>query len=159
MANALAGPCARWAPPAAAKRTPYAARVHSEVLRVTNGSSRVTDLTERAAAFVRGRNDGLLHLFVPHATAGLALFETGSGSDLDVDELLDRVFPRDDRYRHHHGSPGHGADHLVPIFVSPSLTVPVFNGALALGTWQSIVLLDTNVDNPERQVRLSFLGD
>ncbi len=136
----------------------YAARVDTEVIRVTNGSSRVTDLTGRAADYVQGRRDGLLHLFVPHATAGLALFEMGSGSDLDIDELLDRIFPRDDRYRHHHGSPGHGADHLVPVFVSPSLIVPVFNGALALGTWQSIVFVDTNIDNPERHVRLSFLG-
>lgn len=129
----------------------------SEVIRLTTGTSRVTDLTESAAAFVRGRHDGLLHLFVPHATAGVAVFELGAGSDLDLDELLDRVFPRDGRYRHRHGSPGHGADHLVPIFVSPSLTVPVLNGALALGTWQSIAFIDTNADNPEREVRLSFL--
>jgi secondary thiamine-phosphate synthase enzyme len=86
------------------------------------------------------------------------VFEVGAGSDLDLDELLDRVFPRDERYRHRHGSPGHGADHLLPVFVGPSLTVPVFNGALALGTWQSIVLVDTNVDNPRREVRLSFLA-
>lgn len=129
----------------------------TEVCRITTGSRRVTDLTELAATFVRGRGDGLLHVFVPHATAGLALFELGAGSDADIDELLDRTFPRDDRYRHHHGSPGHGADHLVPAFVSPSLTVPVFNGALALGTWQSIAFVDTNVDNPDRQVRFSFL--
>jgi secondary thiamine-phosphate synthase enzyme len=131
--------------------------VDTDVIRLTTGSSRVTDLTERAATFVRARGDGLLHLFVPHATAGLALFELGAGSDRDLDELLDRVFPRDDRYVHRHGSEGHGADHLVPVFVSPSLTVPVFNGALALGTWQSIAFVDTNTDNPVRQVRLSFL--
>ncbi len=130
----------------------------SEVVRIHTGSTRSTDLTERAATFVRGRGDGLLHLFVPHATAGLALFELGAGSDTDLDELLDRIFPRDDRYVHRHGSDGHGADHLVPTLVSPSLTVPVFNGALALGTWQSIALIDTNVDNPDRQVRLSFLA-
>ena len=130
----------------------------TEVVRFTTGTSRVTDLTERAATFVQHRGDGLLHLFVPHATAGLALFELGAGSDRDLDELLDRVFPRDDRYTHRHGSPGHGADHLVPVFVNPSLTVPVFNGALALGTWQSIAFIDTNADNPNRQVRLSFLG-
>src|SRR5690349_18820834 len=111
----------------------------SELVHLRTGSQRATDLTERVAAFVRGRGDGLVHLFVPHATAGLAIFELGAGSDVDLDELLDRVFPRDDRYVHRHGSPGHGADHLVPVIVSPSLSVPVLNGALALGTWQSIV--------------------
>ncbi len=130
----------------------------TDVIRFTTGSSRVTDLTERAASFVRTRGDGLLHLFAPHATAGLALFELGAGSDHDLDELLDRVFPRDDRYVHRHGSEGHGADHLVPVLVCPSLTIPVFNGALALGTWQSIAFVDTNADNPTRQVRLSFLA-
>jgi len=131
--------------------------METEVLRIVTGQQRVTDLTERSAAYVRGRGDGLLHLFTPHATAGLALFELGAGSDVDLEELVDRIFPRDDRYVHRHGSDGHGADHLVPVFVSPSLVVPVFNGALALGTWQSIALVDTNRDNPERQVRLSFL--
>lgn len=131
--------------------------METEVVRLTTGATRVTDLTERAAQWVEGRGDGLLHLFVPHATAGLALFELGAGSDRDLDELLDRVFPRDGRYTHRHGSDGHGADHLVPVFVVPSLTIPVFNGALALGTWQSIAFVDTNVDNPTRQVRLSFL--
>ena len=129
----------------------------SEVLRLTTGANAVTDITARAAAFVVGRADGLLHLFAPHATAGLALFELGSGSETDLGNLLTRIFPKDQRYAHHHGSPGHGADHLVPIFVSPSLTIPVFNGALALGTWQSIALIDSNHDNPTRQVRLSFL--
>jgi secondary thiamine-phosphate synthase enzyme len=131
--------------------------VDTEVLRLHTGSTRVTDLTDRAAGFVRARGDGLLNLFVPHATAGLAIFELGAGSDIDLNELLDRVFPRDDRYRHRHGAPGHGADHLVPVLITPSLTVPVFDGSLALGTWQSIALVDTNVDNPDRQVRLSFL--
>lgn len=131
--------------------------METEVLRIVTGTNRVTDLTERAAAFVRGRGDGLLHLFTPHATAGLALFEIGAGSDVDLGELVDRVFPRDERYLHRHGSVGHGADHLVPVFINPSLVVPVFNGALALGTWQSVALIDTNIDNPERQVRLSFL--
>jgi len=130
----------------------------TEVVRIATHERQVTDLTERAATFVRGRGDGLLHLFVPHATAGLALFEIGAGSDIDVEELLARVFPRDGRYVHRHGSPGHGADHLVPVFVSPSLSIPVFNGALALGTWQSIALIDTNRDNTERQVRLSFVA-
>ena len=129
----------------------------SELLHLRTGSHRATDLTERVASFVRGRGDGLVHLFVPHATAGLAVFEMGAGSEVDLDELLDRVFPRDERYVHRHGAPGHGADHLVPVLVSPSLSVPVLNGALALGTWQSIVFVDTNGDNPERQLRLSFL--
>jgi len=132
--------------------------METEILHITTGSHRVTDLTEQAAAFVRERGDGLLHVFVPHATAGLALFELGAGSDTDLDELLDRTFPRDGRYRHRHGSPGHGADHLVPVLVSPSLSVPVLNGALALGTWQSIALIDTNGDNPDREVRFSFLA-
>jgi len=132
--------------------------MESELVHLQTGARRVTDLTERVAAFVRDRGDGLVHLFVPHATAGLAIFELGAGSDTDLDELLDRVFPRDDRYVHHHGSPGHGADHLVPVLVAPSMSVPVFNGALALGTWQSIAFVDTNVDNPRREVRLSFLA-
>ncbi|MEZ5142728.1 MAG: secondary thiamine-phosphate synthase enzyme YjbQ [Acidimicrobiales bacterium] len=128
------------------------------VVRLHNGDRRATDLTGDVAAFVRPRGDGLVHVFVPHATAGVAVFELGAGSDVDLDELLDRTFPRDGRYRHRHGSQGHGADHLVPVFISPSLTVPVLGGRLALGTWQSIVLVDTNGDNPERQVRLSFLS-
>lgn len=131
--------------------------VESTVIEVRTGTRRVTDLTGEAGRFVAGRGDGLLHLFVPHATAGLAIFELGAGSERDLDELLDRVFPRDDRYVHRHGSPGHGADHVVPVFVSPSLSVPVLGGGLALGTWQSIALVDTNVDNPDRQVRLSFV--
>jgi secondary thiamine-phosphate synthase enzyme len=130
----------------------------TEVVPLTTGRRRITDVTPDAARFVASRGDGLLHLFVPHATAGLALFELGAGSDHDVDELLDRVFPRDDRYVHAHGSPGHGADHLVPVFVQPSLSVPVLDGRLALGTWQSIALVDTNVDNPHRELRLSFLA-
>lgn len=129
----------------------------SELLRLTTGSRRTTDLTPDADRFVAGRGDGLLHVFVPHATAGLAVFELGAGSERDLDEVLDRLLPRDDRWVHHHGSPGHGADHQVPILVSPSMTVPVLGGQLALGTWQSLVLVDTNVDNPDRQVRLSFL--
>lgn len=130
----------------------------STVVRLTTGRTRVTDVTGPAAEFVDGRGDGLLHLFVPHATAGLAVFELGAGSDHDLDELLDRVFPRDDRYQHAHGSHGHGADHVVPVFVNPSLTVPVLGGRLALGTWQSIAFIDTNVDNPHRELRLSFLS-
>ena len=121
------------------------------MLNVTTGRDRITDLTGRASQFVAGRGDGLLHVFAPHATAGLALVELGAGSDDDLEELLDRLIPRDDRYRHQHGSPGHGADHLLPALVSPSLSVPVVGGRLALGTWQSLVLVDPNVDNPDRE--------
>lgn len=132
--------------------------VDTEVVRLHTGARRLTDLTNQVAGFVRTRGDGIVHVFAPHATAGLAILELGAGSDDDLDELLDRVFPRDDRYRHRHGSPGHGADHLLPVFVAPSLSVPVVKGALALGTWQSIVLVDPNADNPDRQVRFSFLA-
>lgn len=118
----------------------------------------VADLTGEAVAFCRGRGDGLLSIFVPHATAGVAVIETGAGSDDDVLTALADLLPRDGRWRHRHGSPGHGADHVLPAFIAPSVTVPVLAGRLALGTWQSIVLVDTNVDNPERQVRLSFLA-
>jgi secondary thiamine-phosphate synthase enzyme len=143
--------------PGSAALSVGSALVHTEVLRLTTGTRRVTDLTDRAAAFVDGRGDGLLHVFVPHATAGVALFELGSGSEGDLDELLDRLLPRDDRYRHRHGRPGHGADHLLPVLVSPSIMVPVLGGRLGLGTWQSIALVDTNADNPERTVRFSFV--
>jgi secondary thiamine-phosphate synthase enzyme len=119
----------------------------------------VVDLTPDAARFCRGRGDGLLHVFVPHATAGIAVFELGAGSDEDLDEALQRLLPRDDRlYRHRHGSPGHGADHLLPVLVSPSVVVPVLDGGMALGTWQRLALVDLNDDNPRRRVRLSFLA-
>ena len=114
-----------------------------------------TDLTPDVRRFCHG--DGLLNVFVPHATAGVALFELGAGSEDDVAEAIGRLFPRDDRWRHRHGSPGHGADHVLPAFVSPSVTVPVLDGRLTLGTWQSIVLVDPNPDNPQRKVRLSLL--
>ena len=117
----------------------------------------LADLTDDVTRFCEGKGDGLVHVFAPHATAGLALMETGSGSEADLAELLDRLLPRDDRYRHRHGSPGHGAHHLLPVLVSPSLVLPVIGGRLQLGTWQSIVLVDPNRDNPRRQVRLSFL--
>jgi secondary thiamine-phosphate synthase enzyme len=131
----------------------------TEVIHIVTGRRRaVVDLTAEVAAFVAGRGDGLVSVFVPHATAGLAIIETGAGSDADLLDRIDDVVPRDDSlYRHRHGSPGHGADHVLPGFVSPSLTVPTINGQLALGTWQSVVLVDPNADNPERQVRLSFL--
>jgi secondary thiamine-phosphate synthase enzyme len=130
----------------------------SELLDITTGSRLVTDLTDAVAAFCRGRGDGLCHVFVPHATAGVALIETGSGTEQDLAVVLDGLLPRDVPYRHRHGSPGHGRDHVLPAFVSPSMTLPVASGRPLLGTWQSVVLVDPNVDNPRRQVRLSFLA-
>lgn len=128
-------------------------------LTFTTGSERTTvDLTSEASAFVRDKGDGLLNVFVPHATAGVAILETGSGSDVDLLDHLDSLFPRDERWRHAHGSPGHGADHVIPAVIAPSVDVPVIDGRLQLGTWQSIVLVDVNVDNPNRTVRLSFLS-
>jgi secondary thiamine-phosphate synthase enzyme len=115
----------------------------------------VTDVVQRFAAEQGG--DGLLHAFVPHATAGLALMETGSGSEDDLEEVLERLLPRDDRYVHRHGSTGHGGDHLLPVFVSPSLTLPVLDGSPALGTWQSVVVVDPNRENDRRGLRLSFV--
>jgi secondary thiamine-phosphate synthase enzyme len=106
---------------------------------------------------VRGDGNGLLNVFVPHATAGVAVIETGAGSDHDLMEILEDLIPHEDRYRHRHGSFGHGADHVLPGLVAPSTTIPVIEGRLALGTWQSIVLIDTNVDNQERRVRFTFL--
>ncbi|MDQ3492654.1 MAG: YjbQ family protein [Chloroflexota bacterium] len=119
----------------------------------------LTDLTAVCASFVGGLGDGLLHIFVPHATAGLVIVELGAGSEEDLMAALDRLLPRDDRWRHRHGSPGHGADHVVPLLAPPSLVVPVIAGELALGTWQSIALLDPNADNATRTVRLSILAD
>lgn len=129
----------------------------TEILEFDTSGRRVVDLTGDVAAFCRGRGEGLAHVFAPHATAGLALMETGAGTETDLDELLERLMPRDDRYRHSHGSPGHGADHLLPVLVSPSLVLPVVDGAPALGTWQSVVFVDLNADNPRRRVRLSFV--
>ena len=125
---------------------------------IHTGRQRVIDLTSIVADFVADKGDGLVNVFIPHATAGVAIMETGSGSEADLVGILDRVFPRDDRYRHRHGSPGHGADHVIPAFVSPSVTVPVAAGMMLLGTWQSIVLVDPNTDNPQRRVILSMLG-
>ncbi|MGB9357781.1 MAG: secondary thiamine-phosphate synthase enzyme YjbQ [Acidimicrobiia bacterium] len=116
------------------------------------------DLTAEVARFVAGRGDGLLNVFVPHATAGIAIIETGAGSDIDLMNALDDMLPRhDSRYRHKHGSPGHGADHVMPGIVAPSVVVPVIDGRPSLGTWQSIVLVDPNEDNAVRQIRLSFI--
>ena len=130
-----------------------------EVTVETGQAPGVFDLTSEVARFSSGRGDGLVSIFVPHATAGVAVFETGAGSDADVLAALNDLLPADpSRWRHEHGTPGHGRDHVLPAFISPSLTVPVIDGRPALGTWQSIVLVDTNVDNPVRKVRLSFLA-
>jgi secondary thiamine-phosphate synthase enzyme len=133
--------------------------VLSQTIRLTTGDRPcVHDLTSECNRFVGGAGDGLLSVFVPHATAGLAIVETGAGSDEDLIALLDRLAPRDDRWGHRHGSPGHGRDHVLPAIICPSLTVPVIAGRMQLGTWQSVCLVDTNVDNRERTVRLSFLA-
>ncbi|WP_328911912.1 MULTISPECIES: secondary thiamine-phosphate synthase enzyme YjbQ [unclassified Streptomyces] len=134
----------------------------TRVVDVTTGSTEtVHDLTDLCASFLReaarGR-DGLLHVFVPHATAGIAVIETGAGSDDDLLAALRDLLPADDRWQHRHGSRGHGRDHVLPALVPPHATLPVIGGRLELGTWQSVVLVDTNKDNPRRQVRLSFLG-
>jgi secondary thiamine-phosphate synthase enzyme len=132
--------------------------MRSEVITVRTGSRPcVRDITREAADFVAGQGDGLLHVFVPHATAGIALIETGAGSDDDLLTALDAVLPTDGRWQHRHGSPGHGRDHVLPAFVAPYATMPVLDGRIALGTWQSICLVDPNGDNPTRQVRFSFL--
>jgi secondary thiamine-phosphate synthase enzyme len=129
----------------------------STVVKVEIGRRLVTDVTRHAVEACRGRGDGLLHAFVPHATCGLALIETGSGTEQDLGAILEEVLPPDDRYVHRHGSPGHGRDHVLPAFVSPSLTIPVLGGQPQLGTWQSVVIVDSNVDNRVRSLRLSFL--
>jgi secondary thiamine-phosphate synthase enzyme len=130
----------------------------TEIHLTTGADAGVFDLTSEAARFVSGHGDGLLSVFVPHATAGLAVVEVGAGSERDLLSALDQVLPAQaGRWRHEHGSPGHGRDHVLPAFISPSLTIPVIDGRLALGTWQSVVLVDTNVDNHARRVRLSFL--
>jgi secondary thiamine-phosphate synthase enzyme len=126
-------------------------QLHTHGRRVVD----VTDEVQRFAAEQEG--DGLLHVFVPHATAGLALMETGSGSEADLEEVLGRLLPRDDRYVHRHGSTGHGGDHLLPVFASPSISLPVVGGSPALGTWQSIVVIDPNRENDSRRLRLSFV--
>ena len=126
----------------------------------TGHDKSTVDITGEAAAFVNDLGDGLLNVFVPHATAGLAIIETGAGSDVDLLDSVDRVLPPDDGlYRHRHGSPGHGADHVLPGWISPSVVVPVVGGRLMLGTWQSIVLVDPNRDNPTRTIRFSMIAD
>ena len=128
------------------------------VLDVDTSRRRGVALTDQVRAFCRARGDGLLNVFAPHATAGVAIIETGARSDDDLVDTLERLFPRDDRYRHAHGSPGHGADHVLPALVAPTLVVPVQDGSPLLGVWQSIVLVDLNRDNPRREVRLSFVA-
>ncbi len=127
-------------------------------IRLDTSNRGVVDLTDEVEEFCSGRGEGLCSVFAPHATAGLALMETGSGSEGDLLEAIERLLPRDDRYRHRHGARGHGADHLLPVLVSPSLVLPVLDGRVALGTWQRVVLVDVNSDNPHRRVRLSFLA-
>lgn len=127
-------------------------------LSIANGRALVTNVTSDVADFCAGLGDGLLNVFVPHATAGVALIETGSGTDVDLAATIERMWPVDARYAHRHGSPGHGRDHVLPAFVSPSLVIPVIGGRPALGTWQSVVIVDSNGDNPDRRVRLSFIA-
>jgi secondary thiamine-phosphate synthase enzyme len=131
----------------------------SEIHRYRTGDREVVlDLTDDCRDFVSGRGDGLLHVFVPHATAGLAILETGAGSDDDLLAALAELLPTDDRWRHAHGSRGHGRSHVMPALIPPYATVPVLDGRLALGTWQSVCLVDLNVDNHDREVRLTFLA-
>jgi secondary thiamine-phosphate synthase enzyme len=133
--------------------------VDTTELQLDTADRELIDLTGDVAAFCSGRGDGLVHVFAPHATAGLALIELGAGSDADLLDILKTgLLPRDDRYRHAHGSPGHGADHLLPALIAPFLVLPVVDSRVTLGTWQSIVLVDLNRDNPDRRVRFSFLA-
>jgi secondary thiamine-phosphate synthase enzyme len=131
--------------------------METTVLDVDTSRARVVDLTGQVREFCSGRGDGLCNVFAPHATAGVAIMETGARSDDDLVDALERLLPRDERYRHAHGSPGHGADHLVPAIVAPTLVIPVQGGDPLLGVWQSVVLVDLNHDNPRRYVRLSFI--
>lgn len=133
--------------------------MRSEEIEIrTGGTERVVDLTRRIAEFCRNEQDGLVNVWVPHATAGVAVIETGAGSDDDLLEALRTLLPGDDRWSHRHGSAGHGRDHVLPAIIAPSMSVPVLGGRMALGTWQSVCLVDTNVDNAVRTVRLSFLA-
>ena len=132
--------------------------METHTFTVETGHSRGTfDITGEVSAFVSGKGDGLVSVFVPHATAGVAIIEAGAGSDADLMDSIDAILPRDDRYRHRHGAEGHGADHVMPAFVAPSVTIPVEDGRLALGTWQSVLLVDPNLDNPRRRVCLDFI--
>ncbi|TKG71420.1 YjbQ family protein [Prauserella endophytica] len=132
----------------------------TEIELRTGANAVVQDLTKEAERFLAEADagDGLLHVWVPHATAGLAILETGAGSDDDLLTAIGELLPRDDRWRHRHGSRGHGRDHVLPAFLPPYASVPVLGGVLALGTWQSICLVDTNIDNSVRRLRFSFLA-
>jgi secondary thiamine-phosphate synthase enzyme len=133
----------------------------TQLIRVHTGRrDAVHDITRACAGFAREASaggDGLLHVFVPHATAGVAVIELGAGSDRDLLAVLDGLMPADDRWQHGHGSRGHGRSHVLPAFVAPFTILPVMAGRLELGTWQSVALVDLNVDNPDRQVRLSLI--
>jgi len=132
--------------------------VNVEEHRLDTSGRRVLDVTDLVSVFcAKDGRDGLVHVFVPHATAGVALMETGSGSEADLEDLLERLLPREDRYAHRHGSTGHGGDHLLPVLVSPSMTLPVEGGALVLGTWQRVVVVDPNRENDVRRLRLQFV--
>jgi secondary thiamine-phosphate synthase enzyme len=131
--------------------------MRTERLDVDTTGRRVVDITEPVIGFAEGSSDGLLNVFLAHATAGLAVMETGAGSEQDLAEAIERLLPRDERYAHRHGSPGHGADHLLPAFVSPSLILPVHGGRVVLGTWQRVVVVDPNPENNRRTVVLSLL--
>lgn len=132
--------------------------MRTTTITIDTGGRRVVDVSDRVRGFAaEAGSDGLLHVFLPHATAGLALIETGAGTEPDLEETLERILPRDDRYRHRHGSIGHGGDHVLPAFVSPSLILPVVEGEVALGIWQSVVVVDPNRENDTRTIRLSFV--
>jgi secondary thiamine-phosphate synthase enzyme len=132
--------------------------VQTQRVEIETGRRRtIVDVTDEVASFVAGRGDGLVNVALPHATAGLALMELGSGSERDLMDRIDALLPREGRYVHSHGSPGHGADHLLPAFIAPTLTLPVLAGRVALGIWQRIALVDTNVDNPRRELLLAFV--
>jgi secondary thiamine-phosphate synthase enzyme len=133
--------------------------MRTEELQVSTHGQRVLDVTDQVVAFAEAvGGTGWLNVYLPHATAGVALMETGSGSEGDLEEALERLLPRDDRYAHRHGSVGHGGDHLLPVFVSPSVVIPVVGGRLTLGTWQRVVLVDPNRENDRRRIRLSFIS-
>lgn len=131
--------------------------MNSETRSYDTSGIRVLDITRDLRSFASTRQNGLVNVFVPHATAGIALMETGSGSEADLEDVLSRLLPREEIYDHSHGSHGHGADHLLPVFVSPSIVIPVIDREPQLGTWQSLVLVDLNRDNPNRTVRFSFI--
>jgi secondary thiamine-phosphate synthase enzyme len=130
----------------------------TERFTVDTSGRRVIDITDRVESYAATQGgDGLVHVFVPHATAGLAVMETGAGSEGDLEEAVERLLPRDERYAHRHGSEGHGADHLLPALIAPFLVLPVEDGRLSLGTWQRVVIVDPNRENNQRRVLLTFV--